>query len=110
MADERLDVLETAHEITYADRNRSYGDPVENFDHISRIAMAIMANTPTSPMEMSVIVHMATKLARMGTSPLEKDHYVDLAAYTGILYECRVAVNKANRKSQETESGSGGEA
>lgn len=84
---QRLQVLNRAVDLTMGDRNRDYGDPYENHEMIAAIATAISGETFTP--EHVVMVHMATKLARMRTSPEKRDHYVDLAAYTGILHEVR---------------------
>lgn len=95
----RVRLMEEAAEITLGDRNQSYGDPVDNFHRISQIMLAIVSGVQVTPPEMAVMAHIATKLARMSTSPMNRDHYVDLIAYVGILYEIRL--DMADKNSQE---------
>tara|TARA_R100000234_G_scaffold59345_1_gene35902 strand:+ start:969 stop:1298 length:330 start_codon:yes stop_codon:yes gene_type:complete len=83
---ERISLLEEAIELTSGSRNADYGDPYDNHNLIANIA------TLTTGKELTaydiVLVQMATKLARMRVTRSKRDHYVDLAAYTGIAYEC----------------------
>jgi hypothetical protein len=83
---DRLEILEEALRLTGGDRNQQYGSPVENHQHIADIFNAITGRDLTAA-EVAT-VHIATKLARMKTSPTKADNYVDLAAYAGIRYEC----------------------
>lgn len=85
----RARLLDEARDTTCGPREADYGDPVANMEHIARIASAI-TRRQMSAAEI-VAVHMATKLARMATSPLKEDHYLDLMAYAGILAEVRVS-------------------
>lgn len=82
----RIDLLETAIKLTGSDRNQAYGNPFENHQHIALIFNAITGRSLSSAD--IALVHIATKLARMRTSPGKEDHYVDLMAYAGILFEC----------------------
>jgi hypothetical protein len=83
---DRISLLEEAIELTGGSRNADYGDPYDNHKLIASIA------TLTTGKELTaydiVLVQMATKLARMRVTQSKRDHYVDLAAYTGIAYEC----------------------
>jgi len=81
-------LLAEASSITSGDRNKDYGDPVENMTHIASIFNA-MTGHDIKPSEVPMF-HIATKLARRRTSPLKRDHYVDIMAYVGIAYECEV--------------------
>ena len=78
-------ILQEAYEITGGDRQNDYGTPEENWGRISRIASA-MCEMDLSP-EVCTKVLIATKLARMITSPKKRDNYVDLAGYTHVLWE-----------------------
>jgi len=78
-------ILIEAHEITSKDRQNDYGTPEENWGRISRIASA-MTDMDLTP-EVCVKVLLATKLARMATSPKKRDNYVDLAGYAHVLWE-----------------------
>jgi hypothetical protein len=82
----RCQLLNEAVSLTATDRNKDYGDAVENHEHIARIYNAITGQRLTA--RDITLVHQATKLARRQTSPLKKDHYVDNMAYVGIEYEC----------------------
>ena len=84
----RCDLLSEASALTSQDRNKEYGDPVDNMTHIADIFNAITGHE-LKPSDVPIL-HVATKLARKRTSPLKKDHYVDIMAYTGIAYECEV--------------------
>lgn len=88
----RQGLLEEAIRLTIGDRNRTYGPPVENMQHIADIFNAITGRD-LSAREI-VLVHEATKLARRQTSPLHRDSYVDGMAYTGIEFECAHAASK----------------
>lgn len=84
----RAALLREAKELTCGDRNRTYGDPVENMQHIANIFNAWTGRDLTAT-EIAQ-VHVATKMARRMTTPGHRDSYVDAMAYTGIEYECTV--------------------
>lgn len=88
---QRVRVLLTAIDLTTGDRNRDYGEPVANMQHIADIFNAITGKDLTG--RDIALVHQATKLARRQTSPTHRDSYVDGAAYTGIEYECALSEN-----------------
>ena len=81
-------LLAEASSLTSGERNKDYGDPVENMTDIASIFNAITGHD-IKPSEVPMF-HIATKLARRRTSPLKRDHYVDIMAYVGIAYECEV--------------------
>lgn len=84
----RIELLTEAASLTSGDRQKDYGNPVDNMRHIAQIFNAITGhNIKTSEVP---VFHMATKLARMQTSPNKRDHYIDVMAYAGIAYECEV--------------------
>lgn len=85
----RVELLQEAIELTSGDRNRDYGDPIECHERIADIYNAITGHGLTA--SDIVKVHIATKLARMKTSPSKDDSYTDLMAYAGILRECEGA-------------------
>ena len=92
----RLDLLSEASALTSQDRNKEYGDPVDNMTHIADIFNAITGHQ-LKPSDVPIL-HVATKLARKRTSPLKKDHYVDIMAYTGIAYECELQEVEPSQK------------
>lgn len=85
----RVALLDEAAALTSGERNATYGEPVENHEHIARIFNAITGRN-LSAREIA-LVHQATKLARRAKNPRHRDSYVDGMAYTGIEYECALA-------------------
>ena len=75
-------VLEEAQKILHGDRDADYGDPVENFKRISRIASAILDKEITD--EECCVVMLAVKLARENYRH-KRDNIVDGVAYMEIL-------------------------
>jgi hypothetical protein len=85
----RVLCLEEAARLTSGDRNKSYGPPVQNMQHIADIFNAWTGRDLTAR-EVAQI-HIATKLARSQVTPDHRDSYVDAMAYRGIEYECALA-------------------
>lgn len=85
----RVTILDEAANLIVGQRNKDYGDPVENHQHIADIANAITGHA-LSARDVALILS-AVKLARLAKSPDHRDSYVDLCGYTGIAYECAVA-------------------
>ena len=92
----RCDLLAEASALTSQERNKDYGDPVDNMTHIADIFNAITGHQ-IKPSDVAIL-HIATKLARKRTSPLKKDHYVDTMAYMGIAYECELQEVEPSQK------------
>lgn len=88
----RLACLADAAELTGGDRNKEYGSPVANHQHIANIFNAITGRDLTA--RDIALVHQATKLARRVNNPTHRDSYVDGMAYIGIEYECALAEAK----------------
>jgi len=85
----RVSCLHEAATLTAGDRNKTYGDPVQNMQHIADIFNAWTGRDLTA--REVAQVHIATKLARSQTSADHRDSYVDAMAYRGIEYECAIA-------------------
>ena len=85
----RVQVLQTAVDLTRGDRNKTYGDPYEKHRQIADIFNAITGRDLTA--REAALFHVATKLARLSKAPLHHDSYVDAAAYIGIARECAEA-------------------
>ena len=85
----RVSCLHEAAYLTSGDRNKTYGPPVQNMQHIADIFNAWTGRDLTA--QEVAQLHTATKLARSQTSPTHRDSYVDTMAYRGIEYECAVA-------------------
>lgn len=86
----RGEILSCAFDLTYGNRNKDYGEPVENFRETGEILQAIASVPLMSPDEVVLLSHIATKLARIRHSPMHQDSYVDLINYVAILWEVRV--------------------
>ena len=82
----RVDLLKEAIKVTSTDRNKDYGNPINNHRHIAQIFNAITGHRLTA--RDVALLHTCTKLSRGQVSPKKKDHYVDRMAYAGIEYEC----------------------
>lgn len=85
----RISCLEEAARLTGGDRNKAYGEPVDNMMHTADIFNAITGRDITA--REAAIFMVAAKLARLKTTPAHRDSHVDAAAYMAILYECAVA-------------------
>ena len=81
-------LIEAAH-LTGGDRNKAYGDPVPNMQHIADIFNAISGKQLTA--RDVPLFHVATKLARLYHNPTHRDSHVDGMAYLGIAFECAIA-------------------
>lgn len=77
-----MNILKKAIEITQGNRNKDYGDPKENHEHIAKIASAILKRKITA--KEVVFILMAVKLSREINKP-KTDNYVDLAGYSWVL-------------------------
>lgn len=86
----RVGILQEAINLTAGDRNRTYGDPVQNMQHIADIFNAITGRDLTA-WDVATL-HRATKLARSATNKTHRDSTVDETAYGGIAYECALAL------------------
>jgi hypothetical protein len=85
----RACLLKEAEALTVGDRNRTYGDPFENMQHIANIFNAWTGRDITAR-EVAQL-HTATKMARSQATADHRDSYVDSMAYRGIELECVLA-------------------
>lgn len=107
----RAQLLNNARDLTLGDRNRSYGDPLENFtvttdlkrifwDAVERSNMLKAINHPNDPRIAAVysqntsfghsIDMILANLGRIATTPsseVQEDRYVDMSNYSAIAYE-----------------------
>ena len=79
-------ILQEAQRIVNGERQADYSDPVKNFEHIARIASAILKKEITS--EECCIVMIAVKHAREQYKH-KRDNLVDLVGYQEILYRIK---------------------
>lgn len=88
LVSERVAVLREAERLTAGDRNRDYGDPADNMQHIADIFNAVTRHG-ISGRDVAVLMN-CVKIARRYMNPKHYDSYVDGAAYTGIEWECAI--------------------
>jgi len=91
----RVSCLEEAANLTAGDRNKTYGDPVQNMQHIADIFNAWTGRDLTA--REVAQMHTATKMARSQSTATHRDSYVDSMAYRGIEMECAIAAQTAER-------------
>ena len=82
----RAAMLDEAKALTCGDRNRDYGEPVANMQHIADIFNAMTGHKITA--QEVALFHVATKMARLAKKTDHHDSYVDGMAYLGIAAEC----------------------
>lgn len=84
MKTKRQEVLEGAITCVTRDRNASYGDPEDNFQHIADLWNAQFklrrGEFEFSALDVAVMFALM-KVARLRTSPDKMDNYIDLAGY-----------------------------
>jgi len=80
----REDVMAKALEAITADRNADYGDPEDNFRIIRNLWVAYLNELHRDLLPHDVAVLMIlVKVARLVTSPTNRDNWVDIAGYAG---------------------------
>jgi hypothetical protein len=97
----RSELLTEAEKITTQDRNKSYGEPDEDFQRIAAIASAMGFRTlktieredgntsefvPLSGSDVARFM-IALKLSRLAWMPDHRDSWMDIAGYAGCGYE-----------------------
>jgi hypothetical protein len=81
----RIDILQEAIELTGGDRNRKAGDFVTNHTNIAKI-WSVILGIEVQPHQVALCM-AGMKLARCVAS-LDRDHFVDGAAYFAGAFEC----------------------
>ena len=81
----RIDILNEAIELTGGDRNRKAGDFVTNHSNIAKI-WSVILGIEVRPHQVALCM-AGVKLARCVAS-LDRDHFVDGAAYFAGAFEC----------------------
>lgn len=90
----RSDILNEAIGLINGERNSSYGDPVDDFattasfweTYLDRI-MRARGGLSIKPHDVAVMMSLL-KVARISWSPEKRDHWADLAGYTGCGFDC----------------------
>ena len=91
-------ILDEAKTIVEGSRQSDYGDPVESFDKIAKVASMIAGNE-LSPKECCAVL-MAVKIVREGYRH-KRDNLVDLCGYAHIMNE----INESDKKGEQDEEG-----
>ena len=92
----RTDILEEAISLINGERNHSYGDPLDDFATTAKFWQLYLARTikargclDIQPHDMAIMMTLL-KVARISWSPEKRDHWADLAGYTGCGWDCVV--------------------
>jgi hypothetical protein len=89
----RSHLLQEAEKIITVDRNKSYGEPDEDFQRIAAIASAmgfrVTEGDAIRPLSGSDVARfmIALKLSRLSWMPEHRDSWLDLAGYAACGYE-----------------------
>lgn len=89
----RRDILRTAEELTYGDRNHHYDSPRVNFERIAK-GWSVILGTDVTP-EAAALCMTWLKISRAIASPTVTDHAIDGAAYFAIFGELSTEKGKA---------------
>lgn len=90
----RAHVLETALDLTCGDRNKQYGDPLENHTDIARFWSAYLGQPEAiTPKDVAVMMALV-KIARSKMPNPHRDNYIDAAAYLAIAGEIHERTHK----------------
>jgi hypothetical protein len=104
----RLDILNTAAELTGGPRAATYGDPWSNMDAFARLVQAYFGAKYNADFEVSAEdaawLMVLAKMARTTTGKgYHQDNYVDAAAYAAIAGECAEVENFDDNESDFAE-------
>lgn len=93
---ERTDILQEAIHLINGERNSSYGDPLDDFRTTASLWQTYLSRTVSArgrlvvePHDVAILMAML-KMARISWSPEKRDHWADLAGYTGCGWDCVV--------------------
>jgi thiol-disulfide isomerase/thioredoxin len=87
----RVEVLDEAAKLITGDRNKSYGEPTDNFRDIAAVWNVQLGHKLSQPIEPGDVAAMMVgmKLVRMKAQP-KRDNWTDIAGYAGCGYEVDV--------------------
>lgn len=97
----RQNILETAANLTNGDRNKSYGEPIDNMEVFAKLVGAYLtckketdggADLRVDEVDAAVIM-VLSKIGRIAMNRGHADNYVDGAAYMAIAGEVDVIKN-----------------
>lgn len=90
----RSEILNEAITLINGERNSTYGDPLDDFNTTATFWNTYLRRTldargglDLKPHDVAVMMSLL-KIARMSWSPEKRDHWADLAGYTGCGWDC----------------------
>jgi hypothetical protein len=99
----RQELLEEAIKITTSDRNKSYGNPEDNFTNIANLWTEYLKAKETAHSDVTRIRRITAadvaqmmvlmKIARLATNPGHRDSALDVAGYAACLADIQVGIN-----------------
>lgn len=95
----RSDILEEAIHLINGDRNNDYGDPLDDFSTTARLWSTYISRCTTVRGHMALEPHdvavmmILLKISRISQSPEKRDHWADIAGYTGCGWDCACREN-----------------
>lgn len=80
-------ILLEAERLTSADRNKAYGEPLDNFEHTAALVNAQFGHKLREPFtaEDFAVLMILCKLSRLKTTPTHRDSMTDIAGYARCL-------------------------
>ena len=78
----RTEILAEASRLINGDRNRDYGEPVENFERIAA-GWRVLLGADVAPHQVALCMAWL-KMARLVETPTHEDSYVDTAGYAAL--------------------------
>lgn len=95
-ANERKGILEEAIKITSENRNALYGEPEDNFWNIAKYwndylnqKKGVGIPIELQPYDVAVMM-ILMKISRIPQSPLQRDHWIDIAGYAACGFDCTI--------------------
>ena len=73
-------IEQEARGIVYGDREKTYGHPAKNLEHIARLWSAYIGTAITADQVCDMMILL--KLARLKNNPAHRDSLVDMIGYT----------------------------
>lgn len=90
----RVELLLEASELINGNRDVDYGDPLDNFLTTAELWQPYLERTihargklDIKPHDVAVMMALV-KIARLAWTPQKRDHWADIAGYTGCGYDC----------------------
>ena len=81
------EILSEATRLVGADRQKDYGDKVENHNNIAKLWSAYL-DIPVTAHDVAILMSLL-KVARTKLGAVSKDTYVDMSAYSAIAGEIK---------------------